>query len=114
MTGLNTSASFHGEDALEDAANFSCEICGKPCERKRRRDGSWFHYRLCRRCRRQNARLKPGKGTVPSPITDQRLNLLTMALYDRLWQLKTRGLLAPMKTPVRERLEMLLRVLQED
>jgi hypothetical protein len=42
--------------------------CGKLCERKRRKDGTWYYYPECRGCRRKNTKkTEPVKTEEPPP-----------------------------------------------
>jgi hypothetical protein len=97
------------QEAIQ-SPRMKCRVCGKPSERKRRSDHSWFYYDRCRRCRREILRSKP----EPLSITDTRLLHLLQALYGHLWLLKEQGFRGAPKKTVMQRLRSLLGVLQEE
>jgi hypothetical protein len=107
---------FAGKDAADavdggsDKKKPVCEICGAQCERKRRRDGSWYHYGKCRACRR----LPQHTHLLGNTIPDQRLSTLVFALYHHLIVLKQGGWQSTPKSQVVYGLRMLLGILKED
>jgi len=113
MEGFTESASLSlkdaGMDAREDAREFPCRICGRRArERKRRRDGSWYLYDRCRRCRRETA----GSKTVPVRIREGRLLYLLELLHEHLLKLKEGDWEAAPKKAVVQRLKALIAVVK--
>lgn len=86
-----------------------CRICGKPSERKRRRDHSWFYYDRCRRCRRETV----GGKSPPARIRDGRLLYLIEILEEHLLRVKEANWQNAPKRGVGKRLRSLIRVLEE-
>lgn len=100
-----------GNDAERIASQtFACEVCGRPCERRRRKDLTWYHYKRCRGCRRL-----PSHGhLLGNTIKNQRLSSLVFALYHHLAILKQEKWQGTPKTQVVHGLRMLLAVLKDD
>jgi hypothetical protein len=114
MTGFTNPASLPLRDAVdavkEDANRPLCEVCGtRPRERRRRRDGSWYRYAACRRCRRLTTGEKPG----PARIGDGRLLYLLEILEEYLLKLKVSDWKNAPKRVVLQRLKSLTLVLKE-
>jgi len=109
ITGVIERATLASADASEDAGNYVCRICGKPSERKRRRNGSWFYYDRCRQCRRETA----GGKSAPARISEGRLLYLLEILHEHLLKLKEGNWQGAPQKVVVKRLRSLLRVLEE-
>ena len=107
---MGAAASIPFQDAAEqDAANFPCELCGHPSERKRRRDRSWYYYSRCRRCRRENLGRKPD----PARIGEGRLLYLLELLHVHLLKLKDANWKYAPKRVVVQRLRDLIAVVKQ-
>ena len=86
-----------------------CRICGKPSERKRRRDRSWFYYDRCRECRRQTF----GGKSRPASIRDGRLIYLLEILQEHLVKMKATGWESAPKGLVVKRIKSLIGIVME-
>ena len=97
-------------EALEmDAARYPCEVCGgRPRERKRRSDGSWYQYDKCRACRRENLGRKPD----PAGIGEGRLLYLLELLHVHLLKLRDANWQYAPKKLVVQRLRALIAVVK--
>ena len=114
MSKYRNVTSPQAEDALKDERKgaiqaFACDICGRPAERKHRRNGTWYYYDRCRGCRRQSADAKP----APVGITDGQLLYLLQLLYHHLWRLKVQSWADAPRKAVLERLKIISSLVKE-
>jgi hypothetical protein len=97
-------------DGGKDDQGIGCEVCGQPRERHRRKDGSWYRYKKCRRCRR----LPDHKHLLGKTVTDERLASLIFALYLHLIELKKEKWKRTPKMQAVRGVALLLDILKED